>query len=117
MIPLINRSVIVASLVVSGAIAHAQSGPNSASTSPTGRYVAIGCLTKQGSGNTTRYLVTDTRGNTPTIYRLQGDAAQLERHVGHTVEATGSLNTPSAGTTQYTLRVTDVVWLATGCKK
>jgi hypothetical protein len=81
-----------------------------------GRFVAIGCLTKQGTGAAVRYLLTDRRGDAPTTYRLQGDRAQLEPQVDHTVEAAGPLSPPPAGSRQYVLRVNSLTWLASSCK-
>jgi hypothetical protein len=78
-----------------------------------GRYVAIGCLTKQGTGSTARYVVTDPRGDKPTVYRLQGDTELLQRHVGHTVEVAGALTTGTVGT----LTVRSLVWISSSCRK
>lgn len=108
-------SAIVASAVLAAGFAQAQSRANSSSTSPSGHFVAIGCVTKQGTGTAARYLITDPRGEKATVYRLQGEVEQLERHVGHTMEAAGSLGAPAAGA-QYTLKVSSLVWLASTCR-
>ena len=78
-----------------------------------GRYVAIGCLTKQGTGSAARYVVTDPRGDKPTVYRLQGETELLQRHVGHTVEVTGALAT----STTRTLTVRSLVWISSSCRR
>jgi hypothetical protein len=78
-----------------------------------GRYVAIGCLTRQGTGDAARYVVSDRRGDKPTVYRLRGDAELLLRHVGHTVEVTGDLATSPA----LTLTVRSLVWISSSCMK
>ena len=85
-------------------------------TEPSVRYVAIGCLSRQGTAAAPRFVVTDTRGNTSTVYRLTGDAAVLAPHVGHTVEVAGALTTP-AGTGQSILKVNSLVWIASSCKR
>lgn len=84
------------------------------STAPGGRYVAIGCVSKQGTGSAARYQLTDPRGEKPTVYRLQGDGALLERHVGRTVEAAGPL-TPAAAGAAYSLKVESLVYVAATC--
>jgi hypothetical protein len=54
-------------------------------------------------------VVTDPRGPRPTVYRLEGDATLLSRHVGHTVEVTGPLMA------NRSMRVNTLVWLASRC--
>lgn len=76
------------------------------------RYVAIGCIMRQGTNASPRYFVTDSRDG-KSRYRLEGDAALLAQHVGHTVEVSGPLSGPSNGT----LRVRSLVWIASSCKK
>lgn len=100
--------------VVSASGALAQTRANSASTSPSGRYVAIGCLSKQGTGAAARYQLTDPRGEKPSVYRLQGDVAQFERHVGHTVEAGGGI-APGPASGPYTMKVESLVYVAPTC--
>lgn len=84
------------------------------STAPSGRYVAIGCLSKQGTGSAARYQLTDPRGEKPTVYRLQGNVEQLERLVGRTVEAAGSL-APAAATGPFSMTVDSLVYVAAKC--
>jgi len=78
-----------------------------------GRYVAIGCISRQGTASAPRYVVTDPRGGKPVVWRLQGESEQLARHVGQTVEVTGSVVTSSP----LTMSVKSVVWIASSCKK
>lgn len=97
------------------AATHAQTRANSTSTSPSGRYGAIGCLSKQGAGASARYQLTDPRGEKPTVYRLQGDTALLDRHVGKTIEVAGPLAAgPASG--QYSLTVRSLVYLQATCR-
>lgn len=102
-------------LILATAAGGAQTQPSNSSTSPSGRYVAIGCLSKQGTGAAARYLVTDPRGETPTTYRVQGDAEQLARHVGHTVEVAGTLTPPANAGGQNLLRMNTIGWIASNC--
>ncbi len=78
------------------------------------RFVAIGCVTREGPASTPRFILTDSRGDRPTTFRLRGNAEELARHVGHRIEAAGTLG-PAAGA-QPTLTVTSVVWLASTCR-
>ena len=93
----------------------AQASTGSASTTPATRYVAIGCLTRQGTAAAPRFVLTDPRGEKPTIYRIQGDAAQLAPHVGHTVEVAGTLTAPAAPAGPYTMKVGSLAWVASSC--
>lgn len=102
-------------LILATAAVGAQTPASSSSTSPSGRYVAIGCLSKQGTGAAARYLVTDPRGEKPTTYRVQGDAEQLARHVGHTVEVAGALTPPASASGQYLLKMNTIGWIASSC--
>lgn len=102
----------MAAVLVATALLHGQTAParQGGSTAPTGRYTAIGCLTRQGTAAAPRYVVTDPRGTKPTVYRLEGDAALLAVHVGHTVEVTGPMRPNGM------LRVNSLVWIASSCK-
>lgn len=80
---------------------------------PANRFVAIGCLTRQGTASQPRFVVVDTR-QPSTTYRLSGDAALLAPHVGHAVEVVGPI---TAAGTQPTLKVNSLTWLASTCKK
>ena len=90
--------------------------PRSAAATTGVRFVAIGCLSQQGSGTTRRYVITDRRGDAPTVYRLTGDAALLALHVGHTMEASGTL-TASTSAGPSALNVNSLVWIASTCAK
>ena len=100
-------------------LASAQSGSAPTTASGARRYVVIGCLSREGTAAAPRFVLTDPRGDRPTVYRLTGDAALLAPHVGHTVEAAGSITTPAApgrGTpSSPTLKVDSLVWLSTAC--
>jgi len=63
------------------------------------RYVILGCVSRQpgAARGSSTYLLTDTRGEKPVIYRLDGDAVAFDFHVGHYVEAAGPLATPARG--------------------
>ena len=85
------------------------------------RYVALGCISRApkspaGSGATAgRYLLTDPRGDRPTVYRLEGgDAEMLEFHVGHTVEISGPLTAGPAAT--LSLKVGSLTYVSNSCK-
>ncbi|MEQ1909582.1 MAG: hypothetical protein ABMA15_12215 [Vicinamibacterales bacterium] len=90
--------------------------PRSAAATTGVRFVAIGCLSQQGTGTARRYVITDRRGSAPTVYRLTGDTATLAPHVGHTMEAWGTLAaSTSAGPNALT--VNSLVWIASTCTK
>ena len=76
--------------------AQQREGSRSANTD---RYVVLGCVSRRPAAarGTSTYLVTDTRGEKPTVYRLDGDTATLDFHVGHLVEIAGPLSTPARG--------------------
>lgn len=80
---------------------------------PAGHYGAIGCLTREGATAARRYVVTDKRNG--GVYRLDGDRTLLERHVGHTVEVSGTL-TPIAGSNRFTMKMLSFVWIASSCE-
>jgi hypothetical protein len=108
-----------AALAATGVVAHGQAPPARPAVDSTGqRYVAIGCLSRQGTAASPRYVITDTRGGSPINYRLDGDAAELARHVGHTVEVSGPLAQPRAGATgTRVLKVSSLVWVASSCHR
>src|SRR5688572_27445923 len=55
------------------------------------RAVVIGCVSRDGNGQASRYLIADTRMKTPMQYRLEADPDLLRFHVGHMVEIAGTL--------------------------
>src|SRR5262245_37198587 len=72
------------------------------------RFIMLGCGGREtatpsgrgGPGTPAKFFITDTRGDAPTVYRLEGgDVAELTFHVGHSVEITGSLSGPAANAT------------------
>lgn len=87
------------------------------------RYVAIGCISRAprppaGSGATAgRYLLTDPRGDRPTVYRLEGgDAPMLELHVGHTVEISGPLTVGAGSAATLSLKVGSLTYVSSNCR-
>ena len=105
------------SLIAAMSAALSGQTPRSAPPPANGRYVVIGCIARQGTAAAPRYVITDPRGDKPAVYRLQGDTTLLAQHVGHTVEARGSLTPPAASTGQYTLRVNTLTYVAATCRK
>jgi hypothetical protein len=71
------------------------------------RFTALGCISRdkpptapQGRGASAaapRYILTDLRADPPKVYVLEGDESTLSVHVGHTVEATGTLSVAPPG--------------------
>ena len=107
-------------------------GPPRPSASAGERFVLIGCITREpaaagaarGRGQAaSRYILVDTRDETPARYEIQGDAEQLDLHTGHTMEVKGPL-TPTAarGTARgsaptFVMKVESMTWLASSCAK
>jgi hypothetical protein len=96
-------------------------------TGSTQRFTVIGCVAREaqsgtaaGRGAAARYTITDRRGDRPTAYRLQGDAKELDLHVGHTMEVSGTL-APSAaagrGGEALVVNVSSMIWVSTTCQK
>jgi len=131
-----NKHVFASALAVvcaSTVAAWAQAGRSNTSPSATNRFVVIGCVSRAPAGTTAagrgrgaatapRFLITDTRGETPTVYQLQGDASQLELHVGHTMEIAGPLSAPAGAAAgaqkpNLTLKAESLTWIATKCGK
>src|SRR5262245_66680491 len=83
------------------------------------QYVILGCVSRQAGGarGSSTYLITDTRGEKPVIYRLDGDAATLDFHVGHYVEVAGPLTAPARGgaSARLTLKVVRLSYLSKDC--
>jgi hypothetical protein len=97
-------------------------------------FVVIGCVSREpqtsaaanGRAATgSRLILTDTRSDPPSIYRLDGDDTTLNFHVGHTVEIAGPLSVgPGAGNdpdgvapVPKVLKVASLAYLATTCLK
>src|SRR5467141_1932925 len=75
---------------------------NAGQASPVQKYVVIGCIGREGQSTPSAgraasarptFTITDTRGDSPATYRLDGDAEQVELHVGHMVEIAGPIAT------------------------
>jgi cytochrome c-type biogenesis protein CcmE len=84
------------------------------------RAVVIGCVSRDGNGQASRYLITDTRMKTPVQYRLDADPDLLRFHVGHMVEVAGPLAVArgAAGTGNAgTIKVEALTYLSTMCTK
>jgi hypothetical protein len=115
-----------------GAQTPAPPGPQA---DPTGsrRFVVIGCVSRETESSTTtgrgaaagpRFIITDTRSDPPSIYRLDGDDATLGFHVGHTVEIAGLLSAGSGGgadpglaaPVRKGLKVASLTYIATTCR-
>ena len=85
------------------------------------QYVILGCLSRQAgtARGSSIYLLTDTRGDKPVIYRLNGDAAALDFHVGHYVEVAGPLAAPARGASPsaraFTMKVERLSYLSKDC--
>jgi hypothetical protein len=79
-------------------------------------FVAIGCVSRETAAGTRAplFVITDTRGEKPTMYRLDGDAATLAFHVGHTVEVAGPI-TSSARTGAKVMKVVRLIYLSKSC--
>jgi hypothetical protein len=64
----------------------------SQSSSDSSKTTVEGCL----AGSNGSFSLTDKSG---TMYQLTGDTAKLDKHVGHTIQVTGTTTTSSASTT------------------
>jgi hypothetical protein len=84
---------------------------------PGRRAIVIGCVSRDGNAQTSRYLVTDTRAQPPVQHRLQGDADLLRFHVGHMVEIAGAFTAVGGTTNAGTLKVEALTYLSTTCIK
>lgn len=83
------------------------------------RAIVIGCVSRDGNAQASRYLLTDTRRQPPLQYRLEGDSDLLRFHVGHLVEIAGSFAaaTGSGSVNAGTLKVEALTYLSTTCTK
>jgi hypothetical protein len=115
-------------LLASNVAASAAQGPRPpAPTAPASRpFVVIGCLSREArppastnrSAEAAVFTLTDGRGDQPSVYRLDGDAASLSTHVGHTVEVSGPLSRAGGSNTPpFVLKVDKLTWIATTCRK
>jgi hypothetical protein len=85
---------------------------------PQQRYIVTGCVSRAGNA----FVITDPRGDAPTVYRIEGDRAKLELHVGQTLQITGPLEripeasgakAPNAPT--YTIKVEKITYVSKTC--
>jgi hypothetical protein len=114
------RILILALAALCGASALvAAQAPAAQALRPTGRFVAIGCLTKDtpARGGAAQYVVTDARGDKPTVYRVNGDQKLLEQHVGHEIEAAGTIDPSTGASARPLLKMTSLVYIARTCRK
>ena len=98
-------STVVCAAMITVAAAQApppSQSPSSRSGGAGPRFTAIGCLERStrnpaggGAAAAQSFTLTDPRGDKPSVYRLQGDEKLLDLHVGHTVEATGTISSAS----------------------
>jgi hypothetical protein len=112
----------IAATVCAATAARAAQAPPAKPAPSTGdrRYVVIGCLSRQapsGGGSTPTYIITDTRGPKPQMYRLDGDASALQTHVGHYMEAAGALSAAAGASANPTMKVSSLVYISKTCPK
>jgi hypothetical protein len=99
-------------------LAQTQPQPSGAVATTT-RFVAIGCLGR-ATANTEQFTITDTRGDKPVSYRLEGDPKDLDWHVGHTLEILGRLAPAAPGDGAASaatpiLKVEQVIYISSSC--
>ena len=87
-----------------------------------GNLIVIGCVSRQGEGASSAFIVTDPRPKPPAQYRLDGDADLLRLHVGHTVEIGGPATLASnagggANAAVATLKVQSLTYISTTCSR
>ena len=85
-----------------------------------GNLIVIGCVSRQGEGGSSAFIITDPRPKPPAQYRLDGDADLLRLHVGHTVEIGGPTAPASGGRSGAnaavaTLKVHSLTYISTTC--
>ena len=87
-----------------------------------GNLIVIGCVSRQGEGASSAFIITDPRPKPPAQYRLDGDADLLRLHVGHTVEIGGpTAPAPNGGgganAAIPTLKVQSLTYISTTCSQ
>jgi hypothetical protein len=115
---------LIAAIGIASQVVPGQTPPQraAAGSSAATRFVVIGCVSRNGSSGP--FVLTDTRGDQPVAYRLDGDASKLDLHVGHTLEVAGTLS-PAAATGRggsapapaAVLKVQSLTWIAKSCMK
>jgi hypothetical protein len=80
-------------------------------------FVAIGCLSRAGgaAGKGAAFTLTDSRGDKPTMYRVEGDEKLLGLHVGHQVEVSGQLS--AGASANPAMKVASLVYISPTCPK
>jgi hypothetical protein len=107
---------IAATVAAATAALSAQAKPAAPGTER--RYVVIGCLSRQAPGGSApSFIITDTRGAKPMLYRLDGDQQDLNYHVGHYIEVAGALSPASGSSANPTLKVASLVYISKTCPK
>jgi hypothetical protein len=86
------------------------------------RFVVMGCVSRDGAPADQRFLITDPRGDKPTLYKLDGDKNELSFHVGHTIEVSGPLTAPAASATgpnaaALTITAESITYVSSTCAK
>jgi hypothetical protein len=84
------------------------------------RAVVIGCISRDGNGQASRYLIADTRMKPPVQYRLDADPDLLRFHVGHMVEIAGPLaaaRSAARSGNAGTIKVEALTYLSMACTK
>ena len=87
-----------------------------------GNLIVIGCVSRQGEGASSAFIITDPRPKPPAQYRLDGDADLLRLHVGHTVEIGGPTapapdGSGGANAAVPTLKVQSLTYISTTCSR
>jgi hypothetical protein len=84
-----------------------------------GNMIVIGCVSRQGEGAASTFVLTDSRPKPPVPYRLEGDADLFRIHVGHTLEVGGAVTAATGpggpGNPVLTLKVQSLTYIATTC--
>ena len=78
--------------------------------------IVIGCVSRQGAGVSSAFIITDPRPKPPAPYRLDGDADLLRMHVGHTLEIGGPVAS-GAATPALTLKVQSLTYISPTCSQ
>jgi len=87
-----------------------------------GKFIVIGCVSREGQSTPPTFVITDSRSKAPAVYRLEGDADLLRIHVGHTVEIGGPITAAPARSTganavPRNLKVESLAYISTTCVK
>jgi hypothetical protein len=91
-------------------------------TGGAGKFIVIGCVSREKQNTTPIYVITESRLKPPARYQLEGDADLLQLHVGHTVEIGGPI-TPasdargSANASVPTVTVQSLTYISRTCVK